>query len=145
MISVTLQWKVYTVCLPDSVSGLDRQYNSCMCQLTTCDWSGVYLTWVILSVHYSTLLYCTVLCVYWITFLTTQNHMLNIVFCIVLHYAIFYLRNPKLSNNINIVYFEIRFFTIFSYISLKGFALSRNITQYCKKSDFKMDNTDIIA
>ena len=49
--SVTLQGKVYTYCLPDSVSKLDRQYNNCGCQLTTCDWSGVYSTVLYGTVH----------------------------------------------------------------------------------------------
>ena len=108
------------------------------CAWTGLDWTGHgqqlcvsadYL-WLVRWIHYCTLLHCT------------QNHILNIIFCIVLHYTVLYLRNPNLSNNVNIVYSEIRPPTIPSYTSLKGFALSRTTTQHCKKSDPKTDNTD---
>ena len=47
---------------------------------------------------------------------------------------------PKKYNTVYIVYFEIRFFTILSYILLSGCALREIKPNIEEKTDFKMDN-----
>ena len=82
--------------------------------------------------------YCSLL--YWIYIVQHVKYIF--LYCTTVYCTLYVeTMESKLSNDGCVVHFEIRFFTILSYISLKGFALSWNKTQYCKKSDFKIDNT----